>query len=128
MNATVVPKSRALNLFEGMTLSAIFQALPTFAGAVLLLKLAGAQEIVGARYGAGIFVVLASLVYALTVPFLEPRFPKFFKNSYEPKFFDASLSFSEKLSQWRAQPKTSLQLVTTVVMLSLLAVGVVSVP
>jgi hypothetical protein len=127
MNATFVPKSRALNRLEGMTLLAIFQALPTFAGAVLLLKLAGAHEIVGDRYGAAIFVALASLFYALTVPFLAPRFPKFFRNGYEPRFFDESLSFSEKLSQWRAQPKTSLQLVTTVTMLSVLAVGAVSV-
>jgi hypothetical protein len=37
------------------------------------------------------------------------------------------LPFSEKLSQWRIKPATSLQLVTTVTMLSLLAVAVVSV-
>ena len=75
---------------------------------------------------AAIFVALASLFFALAMLFLAPRFPKFFKN-YEPHFFDASLSFGEKPAQWRAQPKTSLQLVTTVTMLSLLAVAVVSV-
>ena len=47
MNATAVPKSRARNWLEGVTLSAIFRGLPTFAGAVLLLKLVGAHEIVG---------------------------------------------------------------------------------
>jgi hypothetical protein len=114
-------------LLEGVTLSAIFQGLPIFAGAVLLLKLVGAHEIVGEPFGAAIFVALASLFHALTIPFLAPRFPKFFENSFEPKFFDASLSFGEKLARWRAQPKTSLQLVTTVTMLSLLAVAVVSV-
>jgi hypothetical protein len=127
MNATAVPKSRALNLLEGVTLSAIFQGLPTFAAAVLLLKLVGAHEIVGEPFGATIFVALASLFHALTMRFLAPSFPKVFQNSFEPRFFDASLSFREKLSQWRAQPKTSLQLVTAVTMLSLLAVAVVSV-
>jgi hypothetical protein len=42
-------------------------------------------------------------------------------------FFDASLSFSEKIAQWRAQPKASSQLLATVIMLSLLAVAVASV-
>jgi hypothetical protein len=127
MNATAVPKSRALNLLEGMTLSATFQALPTFAGTVLLLKLAGDHQILGERYGAAILVVFASVFYALALPYLGPKFPRFFKNSYEPLFFDASLPFSEKLAQWRAKPVTSLQLVTSVIMLSLLAVAVVSV-
>jgi hypothetical protein len=127
MNATAVPKSRALNVLEGMTLCAIFQALPTFAGAVLPLKLAGDHQILGERYGAAIFVASASVLYALTMPHLGPKFPRFFRNSYEPLFFDASLPFSEKLSQWRVRPTTSLQLVTTVMMLSLLAVAVVSV-
>jgi hypothetical protein len=72
-------------------------------------------------------VVLTMVFYALTVPFLGPKFPRFFGKSYEPIFFDATLSFGEKLAQWRAQPRTSLQLVTTVTMLSLLAVAVASV-
>ena len=127
MNAAAVPKSRALDLPEGMTLSAAFQALPTFAGTVLLLKLAGDHQILGDRYGAAIFVAFASVFYALTMPYLGPKFPRFFKNSYQPLFFDVSLPFSEKLAQWRVKPATSLQLVTTVMMLSLLAVAVVSV-
>jgi hypothetical protein len=127
MNATAVSKSRALNFFEGMTLTAIFQALPTFAGTVLLLKLAGDHQILNDRYGAAIFVTFASVFYALTMPYLGPKFPRFFQNSYEPLFFDASLSFREKLAQWRAKSATSLQLVTMVMMLSLLAVAVVSV-
>jgi hypothetical protein len=127
MNAAAVPKSRALNLLEGMTLCAAFQTLPTFAGTVLALKLAGDHQILGERYGAAIFVGLASAFYALTMPYLGPKFPKLFKNSYQPLFFDASLPLSEKLAQWRVKPATSLQLVTTVMMLSLLAVAVVSV-
>jgi hypothetical protein len=51
---------------------------------------------------------------------------KFFKHSYEPLFFNVSLSFVEKIEKWRAQPTTSLQLVTNVLLLSLLAVGVMS--
>ena len=34
--------------------------------------------------------------------------------------------FAEKIEKWRAQPTTSLQLVTNVLLLSLLAVGVMS--
>ena len=74
-----------------------------------------------------IFVVLASFFHALMVPWLAPKFPKLFEPSYEPLFFDASLSFAEKVVRWRTQPMASLQLLSNVVMLSLLAVAVVSV-
>src|SRR5436190_7403074 len=123
MNAIAAPKSHRINQLEGITLTGIFQAFPTFAATVLLLKLAGSREIVGDPGGAAIFVALAALV----VPHLGPKFPRFFKNSYEPLFFDATLSWREKLAQWRTRPTTSLQLVTTVIMLSVLAVVVVSV-
>lgn len=104
-----------------MTLTAIFQAVPTFAGAVLLLKLVGSKEIVG-QPAAAYFVVMTSIFYALLTPhFFGTRFPKFFENSYEPLFFDATLSFSDKIFRWRTQPTASLQLVTMVMMLSLLA-------
>lgn len=65
-------------------------------------------------------------MYALATPWLGPKFPRWFKTSYEPLFFDATLSLSERLSRWQTQPATSLQLVTNVALLSLLAVGVVS--
>jgi len=55
------------------------------------------------------------------VPVLVRKFPKLFRNSHEPVFYDASLSFSEKIAQWRTQPKASSQLLATVIMLSLLA-------
>ena len=122
MNTIAVPKSHRLNLLEGMTLTAIFQAVPNFAGAVLLLKLVGSSEIVGKPGGAAIFVAVTALVHAVSIPYLAPGFPRFFRNSYEPLFFDATLSFTEKLFRWRTQPATSLQLVTIVMMLSLLAV------
>lgn len=127
MHAVVAPKSHRLNLLEGMALTAIFQAVPTFAGVVLLLKLVGSSQIVDPNGNPAVFVVMTSMLYALLMPYLGTRFPKLSKNSYEPLFFDASLSFSEKISRWRTQPATSLQLVTIVMMLSLLAVAVVSV-
>jgi hypothetical protein len=126
MNAVAAPKSHRVNLIEGMTLTAIFQAVPTFATAVLLLKLVGSSQIVGQPGNAAIFVVMASIFYALVTPYFGTKFPKFFKNSYEPLFFDATLSFGDKIFRWRTQPTVSLQLVTIVMMLSLLAVGVVS--
>jgi hypothetical protein len=127
MNAITASKSPALNRLEGFTLTALFQGFPTFAAAALMLKFVGSHEIVGQRYGAAIFVVVAALFYALLTPWLGRKFPNRFRHGYEPLFFDASLSFSEKIERWRTQPVTSLQLVTNVMLLSLLAVGVASV-
>ncbi len=126
MNAIAAPKSSAQNRLEGFALTAIQQGLPTFAAAVLVLKVMGAPEIVGERGGAAVYVVLASLVYAAITPLLAAKFPKRFVHVCAPVFFDASLSFSEKIAQWRSQPAVSLQLMTTTIMMSLLAVAVVS--
>ena len=122
MNALAAPKPPMQNRLEGFALAAIFQGFPTFAAAALILSLAH-HPIAG---GAVFFVIAASIFHGLLTPWLGPKFPNFFKNSYEPLFFNANLSFAEKLSQWRAQPTVSLQLVTQVMMLSLLAVGVAS--
>ena len=127
MTAISTPKSPQANRLEGFVLTALFQGFPTFAAAALLLKLTGSHEIVGTRYGAAIFVVLASLFFALIMPSLGRKFPNRFKHAYEPLFFDASLSFGEKIARWRSQPVISLQLMTNVMLLSLLAVGVASV-
>jgi hypothetical protein len=89
----------------------------------LLLKLAR-HDIAG---GVVLFVVLTSVLHALFTPWLAPKFPKFFRHGYEPLFFNAGLSFAEKIEKWRIQPVASLQLVTTVLMLSLLGVGVASI-
>jgi hypothetical protein len=126
MNAITASKSAALNRLEGFALTALFQGFPTFAAAALMLKFAGSHEIVGQRYGTAIFVVVAALFYALLTPWLARKFPNRFRHGYEPLFFDASLSFIEKIARWRTQPVTSLQLVTNVMLLSLLAVGVAS--
>jgi hypothetical protein len=127
MNAVTAPKSDRMNRFEGFALIAMLQAFPIFASTVLLLKLLGSHQIVSERYGAAIFVAMATPVYAWLTPVLVRKFPKLFRNSHEPAFFDAGLSFSGKIAQWRAQPKTSSQLLATVIMLSLLAVAVASV-
>jgi hypothetical protein len=87
-------------------------------------KLEDSRQIVG---GAAIFVVLASIVSALVTPALARKLPKMFKQSRERPFFDANLLFAEKIARWRVQPTTSPQLLTTVLMMSLLAVAVVSV-
>ena len=123
MNAIAAQKSRAQNRLEGIALTAIFQVLPTFAAAAMLFKLNG-HEIAGRAI---LFVVLALTFHALLAPWLQPKFPKFFKNGYEPLFFDASLPVAEKLARWRVQPAVSQQLMTTVLMLSSLAVVLVSV-
>ena len=127
MNAITAPKSSNLNWLEGITLTAIFHGLPTFAVAVLMLKAAGSHQIIGQPGGgAVIFVVGASLVFAVIARWLGPRFPRLLRHGYEPMFFDAALPFGEKVSRWRTQPKTSLQLLTNVILLSLLAVAAVS--
>jgi hypothetical protein len=126
MNAVAAPKSAAQNRLEGYALTAMLQGFPIFAAAALMLKLTHSPEIVGQRYGAAIFVALATPMFALLTPWLARRFPKKFSNGYEPLFFDASLSFAEKIAKWRIQPTASLQLLTTVLLLSLLAVGVAS--
>jgi len=127
MTAITESKTPSRNRLEGFALAALLQGLPTYATAVLAIKIMGAHEIVGERWGAAIFVVLASIFHALAGPWLGRKFPKFIKNGYVPLFFDAGLSFSEKIARWRAQPLASLQLVTTVVMMSVLAVGAVSI-
>jgi hypothetical protein len=127
MNAVTAPKSDRMNRFEAFALIGLLQGFPIFASTVLLMKLIGNHQIVGERYGAAIFVALATPVYAWVVPVLVRKYPKLFRNSHQPVFFDASLSFSEKVALWRAQPQTSTQLLASVIMLSLLAVAVASV-
>jgi hypothetical protein len=126
MTAISEPKSSAQNRLEGFALSVVLLGFPTYAAAVLIIKLMGAHEIVGTPGGAAIFVVLASIAYALLSPPLARLFPKIVRYGYEPVFYDARLSVTEKVAQWRTQPTTSVQLVSNVLLLSLLAVGVAS--
>lgn len=119
MSAIAAPKSNTLNKLEGLTLTAGLKGLPTFTVLALclaqLLKLAGSGYVVN---HAGAFVVTASVAYALLT---GPTFPKLFKKSYEPVFFDASLSFSEKMLRWRTQPVASLQLLINTLTLPMLS-------
>ena len=127
MTAISETKSPAQNRLEGFALSAVLLGFPTFAAAVLTIKLMRAHEIVSAPGGPAIFVVLASIAQALLTPPLARRFPSIVKYGYEPLFYDTCLSVADKIAQWRVQPSASVQLVSSVLLLSLLAVGVVSV-
>jgi len=122
MTAITAAKSSAQNRLEGFALTAILQGFPSFVAAALLLKLVR-HDIAG---GVVLFVVLTSVLHGLFTPWLAPKFPKFFRHGYEPLFFNASLSFGVKIEKWRERPTTSVQLVTSVLMLALLAVAVVS--
>jgi hypothetical protein len=127
MNTITSAKSSRQNRLEGYALTALFQGFPMFAGVALTLKLIGAPEIVGERWGAAIFVAIASLLHALLVPWLAPKFPRVIRHGYEPLYFDANLSFAEKIAQWRIKPAASIELVSNMLMLALLAVGVASI-
>jgi hypothetical protein len=126
VNAVSPRKSRALSRLEGMALTGVFQAFPTFTAAALLVKLSGASDMTSHAGSVLTFIVLAMLFHGFTVTSLGPRFPRFFQNVYEPLFYDATLSLSEKIARWRVQPVASRQLLTTVMMLSVLAVAVMS--
>jgi hypothetical protein len=66
-------------------------------------------------------IAMASIFYSIFVVSVGSAFPRHFKSGYEAQFFDASLSFSEKIARWRAKPATSVQLIASVLLLSLLA-------
>jgi len=123
MNAIAAPKSSVQNWFEGFALTAILEGFPSFVAAALLLKLVR-HDITG---GFLQFVMVTSVMHGLFVPWLAPKFSKIFKRGYEPLFFNADLSFPEKIAKWRERPATSVQLVTTELMLALLALAVLSV-
>lgn len=126
--ATIVAtrKSRLHNALEALALTAILQSFPTFAAAALLLKLAGDHDLSGDP-GVAIFVAFASFTHALIAVTLGPRLPHLFKTVYEPKFFDSHLSLSDKITAWRTHPVASLQLMTIVLLLSVMAVVTASI-
>lgn len=119
MTSIAVPKSGPLNWLEGFALTAILQGFPIFAAASLMVRLLGHDH--GGHHV--ITVLVATLVYSVLVIWLGTTFPKL-KNGYEKTFFDASLSFPEKIACWRARPATTVQLMASVLLLSLLAVCV----
>ncbi|SEN57965.1 hypothetical protein [Bradyrhizobium sp. OK095] len=119
-------KSRLHNAIEGLALTTTMQSFPTFAAAAFLLKLCGNTDLVGDP-GVAIFVAVASLAHAMLAVTVGPSFPAIFKTVYEPKFFEAHLSLSDKITAWRTQPVASLQLMTIVLLLSVMAVVTASV-
>jgi hypothetical protein len=126
MTAIAAPKSPLSNWLEGVTLCAILQGLPTYASSALMLRLFH-HDMVRTEHRAVFFVVTATLVYALISPLLAgPRCRKIFRSGFEPLFFDPMLSFADKVAQWRSQPRVTVQLVTTVISMSVLAVAALS--
>lgn len=104
------------NWLEGFALTAILQGFPIFAAASLMVKLLGDHR----GSSPVLTIALASVFYSIFVVSVGLAFPSV-KSGYEAQFFDASLSFSEKIAYWRAKPATSLQLMASVLLLSLLA-------
>ncbi|MES2196433.1 MAG: hypothetical protein V4517_18590 [Pseudomonadota bacterium] len=126
MNATEIAKSGRFNRLEGIALSAALQGFPTFSAAVMLVKLFGSNPIISTPGGTVFFVLATSILSGAVSAWLGPKYPKLFHASYEPLFFGASLSLKQKVAAWSAQTKTQQQLVMIVMMLSVLAVAVVS--
>ena len=113
-------KSAPLNWLEGFALTTILQGFPIFAAASLMVKLLGHDR--GGNHV--LTIAMASIFYSCLTIWAGSTFPRFQKSAYEPLFFDASLSFSDKIARWRAKPATSMQLVASVLLLSLLAASV----
>jgi hypothetical protein len=109
-------KSGPLNWLEGFALTTILQGFPIFAAASLMVKLLGDYR----GSSPVLTIALASVFYSIFAVSVGSVFPRLFKNGYEAPFFDASLSFSEKIACWRAKPATSVQLMASVLLLSLL--------
>ena len=114
--AATAPKPGLLNLFEGFVLTAILQGMPIFAAAALMVRLMGDS----ANANPTRLMTIATIAYSLLVIWLGSKFPRL-RNAYEPLFFDAGLCFSDKIAGWRAKPATSVQLLASVLLLSLLA-------
>ena len=110
----------------GTLLIAIVFGLPTFVGAALLLKLFHSSATVADSQGIVGFVVSTSLLTGLMAGWLGPRYPKLFVGSYEPAFFDGSLSLSEKMSRWLAQPLCQRWVLTSMLMVSMLSLMVMA--
>lgn len=120
MTSITAPKSGPVNWLEGFALTAILQGFPIFAAASLMVKLLGDHR----GSNPALTIAMATVFYSIFVVAVGSTFPRLFKNGYEAQFFDASLSFSEKIARWRAKPATSVQLVASVLLLSLLAASV----
>ncbi len=117
MTFITASKSGPLNWLEGFALTTILQGFPIFAAASLMVKLLGDSRGSSSRDSP---LRWRRSSTASSSSRSESAFPTV-KNGYEAQFFDASLSFSEKIARWRAKPATSVQLMASVLLLSLLA-------
>lgn len=122
---TLAIKSRQTNFLEGLSLTATLQAFPTFTAAVMMMKLVGTGSIAKDAGGAVMFIATTSMLFALITGWLGPKYPRFFRNSYAPVFFEASLTLKDKVSAWLAQPATQQQMLTGMIMLALLGTAMV---
>ncbi|GLH89678.1 hypothetical protein SSBR45R_71390 [Bradyrhizobium sp. SSBR45R] len=119
----LAPKAPVLNLLEGMVLTALFQAIPTYAGAALILKLAHSTAL---RPGIIGVVATATLIHVLMSSAAGPRYPRVLNQAYAAEFYDATLGLADKVLRWRMQPEGSLQLLSSTAMLALLSVAAVA--
>jgi hypothetical protein len=110
------PKPGPLNWLEGFALTTILQGFPIFAAASLMVKLLGDSR----GSSPVLTITLASIFYSIFIMWVGSAFPRA-KSGYEALFFDTNLSFAEKIARWRAKPATSMQLMASVLLLSLLA-------
>jgi hypothetical protein len=109
-------KPAPLNWLEGFTLTTILQGFPIFAAVSLMVKLLGDSH--GGSHV--LTIAMASVFYSILVISVGIAFPAI-RSGYEAQFFDAGLSFPEKIARWREKPATSMQLMASVLLLSLLA-------
>ncbi|HEX2366306.1 MAG TPA: hypothetical protein VHJ00_14935, partial [Bradyrhizobium sp.] len=77
----------------------MFRSVPTFSSIMLALRLLGSHQAIAEGWGAAVFVVVASFLQGLVAPSLWKSFPDVLRQSHEPLFYDARLSFSEKFTQ-----------------------------
>ncbi|KYG23873.1 hypothetical protein SE92_29530 [Bradyrhizobium sp. AT1] len=127
MSALAAPKLTSRQQLECLALYGVLQGVPIYSGVALAIKLINAAEFVGEPFGAVTFVAMMSIFHALLTSGLGAKFPHFFRHSYEPLFADTTLSFSERVTRWLAQPNTALQLLSQALLLSALAIGVASI-
>lgn len=122
MNSASIIKSRQTNYLEGLALTAIFQACPTMSASYMLMRMFGSAA--PGVTEALLFVGTTSMLFALLNAWLGPKFPRFFRGSYAPVFFDPSLTLNEKVSHWVAEPATQKQLWQAVFVLALIGIAV----
>ncbi|CCD83939.1 conserved membrane protein of unknown function; putative membrane protein; putative exported protein [Bradyrhizobium sp. ORS 285] len=103
-----------------MALTALFQAIPTYAGAALILKLARSHTLHTSIIG---FVAIATIIHVLMTSAAGPRYPHVLKQAYAAEFYDATLGLADKVLRWRMQPEASLQLLSSTVMLAILSIA-----